>query len=51
MHKVDTLAREAGRDGNVLFLHVEDEGEEAFNLGRWDIVPVRSLNEGLGGTR
>lgn len=51
MHKVDALGREARRDRGVLLLHVEDQRQETFDLGRVDVVPVGALNEGLVGSR
>jgi hypothetical protein len=48
VHVVDTLIGEARRDRDVLLLHVEDEGQEALDVGRGNVIAIRPLYQGLG---
>jgi hypothetical protein len=47
VHVVYALAGEAGGDLLALLLEVKDEGEEALDIGRGDVVAVRALDERL----
>lgn len=47
VHEVDALAGEARRHLLPLLLDVEDEREEALDVGQGHVVAVRSLYEGL----
>ncbi len=49
VHKVDPFVGETRRHLNVFFLHIENKGQEAIDMGWRDVISVRSLDEGLGG--
>lgn len=48
VHVIDPLVGEARGHLDVLLLHLQHEGEETFDVGRWDIVAVGPLDQGLG---
>jgi hypothetical protein len=47
VHVVDAFAREAGRDLDVVLLHVQDQRQEPLDVRRRDVVSVRTLDQRL----
>lgn len=48
---VDSLTRETRGDILPFLFLLEDEGQEAFDRRRGDVVAVRALDQGLRGAR
>ena len=47
VHVVYALVGETGCELLAFFLHLEAQWEESFDVGGWDIVSVRALDEGF----
>ena len=45
VHVVHALIRETGSDLLAFLLHLEAQWEESFDVGGWNIISVRTLDE------
>ncbi len=47
VHVIDPFIRETWRNLDILLFHIKYEGQEPLDVGRRDIVAIRSLDQGF----